>query len=160
MLKTLKNNIGLFALIAFVSVALLVLVPYLSIDKSSTSQGAPAPRDDNRLASRLGQTCVPVHTTVSIGNQATTEVLAANKFRAWAIIQQAARATNTTSILLGGDAVSGEGYTLGSTTNNITPHYPLEFELGIQVNRPATTTVDAITNEASTTVNVIECTYD
>ena len=149
-----------------ITIAILVIgglgalfLPNLKVDDSSTAIGFPAPRDENRVASTLGQSCVPTHSVVEVGDEATTALVSASKLRAWVMIQQPLNATNTLSLnITAGDAVDGEGISLTNSTT--TAGLLSYFEIGIDVDRPATSTIAGITNLASTTALVTDCLYD
>ena len=96
--------------------------------------------------------CTETHTSVAIGDDIATQILAKGS-RQWVIIQQPANATNTVALKLNGTAVMGQGYTLNggisSTTESIKFGYATEF--------PSSALIQAITNFGSSTINVIEC---
>ena len=100
-------------------------------------------------------------TTVSasvVGDDLSSTVLARNSNRAWAQIElpvtSAGIATNTVALSFdeGAVAVLGSGLTLSTTTT-------LTKEFGLQTPFPYTGAVTGITNTASTTVRVTECSF-
>ena len=120
----------------------ILLAPYLNKSDSDISlQGSL----------RL---CTITESTVAIGNQEATTVLAPGS-RQWAIIQQPVNATNTPTISFDGAAVSGQGYHLATTTN--THLFPSELRFGFATDLPTANSVSVITDIASTTVTVISC---
>ncbi len=96
-------------------------------------------------------------TAVAIGNQASTQVLATSSNRAFAIVQQvrnaAGVASSSVSLALNEDVLAtvGNGIQLSTTTPTLT--------FGINTPLPYTGAVHAITDTASTTLRVTECSY-
>lgn len=111
------------------------------------------PGQGGALTSR---SCEITQTTVSVGNQLTREMLATTSRRAWAIIQQPINATNTVSLSFneGASAVSGSGYELTEATT--TSDIP-QITFGLATDFPYISSVQAITNNGSSTVLVTEC---
>ncbi len=99
--------------------------------------------------------CSITESTTSIGNQASTLVLATSSSRQWAIIQQPTNATNTVTLSFSGfPAVSGRGYQLTpATTTSPVDELALGFATQFRTYAP----VRAITNTGSTTIKVIDC---
>ena len=97
-------------------------------------------------------------TAVTIGNQASTEVLSASGRRAWATLSQPVNATNNVSISLdeGADATLAGGIQLTSATST-SPITSIEF--GLKTHTPYTGAVTAITDTSSTTIRVTQCNY-
>lgn len=94
--------------------------------------------------------------TVAIGNEESTQVLASDARRAWAVIEQPTAATNTVSISLGSDAVDGQGFGLAPGGASTTPD---KLQIGLNTDFPYTGSVEAITSTGSTSVRVIDCRY-
>lgn len=96
-------------------------------------------------------------TVTSIGNQASVQLLASTSRRAWARVEQPINATNTVSVVFGGNlAVSGTGVVL--TPSTTTSPVPL-LDFGLNASLPFVGTVSAITNTGSSTVLVTQCVY-
>jgi len=98
--------------------------------------------------------------TVTLGNQASTEVLAAYSNRAWARIQQLPNATNTVYLALdeGTAATAASGVHLLSADAVSTSTDQL-IDFGRSTDLPYTGAVTALTDTASTTILVSECRY-
>lgn len=98
---------------------------------------------------------VSTSTVIAIGNQASTQLLAAHGRRAWAQfvlpVTSAGVATNTVSLAMGATAVTTGGFTLSTSSNAIT--------MGLNTDLPYTGVVSAITNNGSTSIGVVECRY-
>ena len=160
MSKLLKNPLALLSIGLFIALVLLV-VPSLQIGQSSTSQGAPAPRDDNRLAATLGESCDITHTLVPIQADQSTIILATTtspNIRAWAMIQQPESATTTASLNLTGEvAISGQGLLLHPATT--TTGSLFSFEFGVDIDRPIINAISGITDTSTSTLRVTECLY-
>lgn len=95
--------------------------------------------------------------SVAIGNQSATEILASKPNRAWARIQNIRNATNTPALSFENTATLTTGIRLGSELTTTTPAY---FELGLNTDFPYTGSTSAITDNGSTTVNIVDCLYD
>lgn len=97
--------------------------------------------------------CDVTESTVAIGAQAATTVLAAGSYQ-WAAFVQPVNATNTVSLSLGGTAAAGNGYLLTPATST-SPVPSAVF--GFAANMPYRGSVTARTGTGSTTINVLSC---
>lgn len=93
--------------------------------------------------------CDVTETTVAIGHQLATTILAAGSYQ-WAAFVMPVNATNTVSLLPGGTVTAGHGFQLTPTT---TP----QLVLGFAPNMPYRGAVTARSSTGSTTINVISC---
>ena len=100
-----------------------------------------------------GVNCTVTETLVAIGNGGPVTVLDTG-IRQWSIIQQLEGSTNVVSLSIGGTAVDGQGYMLGTNTTTLQPN---EFRMGFSTHYPSSDAITAITNTSSTSVNVITC---
>ena len=114
-------------------------------------------RDEDPFKGAFDAKCNVTQSVATIGDDISSEILAASGVRAWAVIQQPISATNTPSLSFdeGAAAVAGQGYTLDdvSSSTDETPRF------GRNAFFAYTGAVTGITNNGSTTVNVIECNY-
>lgn len=100
---------------------------------------------------------VSAPTSVTVGNQASSVILATSSRRAWARISQPLYATNTISIALNGaSAVANTGILIASTTAALVPTY---LDFGLNADLPYTGAVAGITSTGSTTLAVTQCNY-
>ena len=101
--------------------------------------------------------CTVTQTTVSVGDDISSTMLASAVNRAWATITQvrtsAGVASSSVSLSFGGTATVGNGYVLSTTTPEAT--------FGLNTDYPFTGAVTGITNgTASGTVLVTQCLYN
>lgn len=103
--------------------------------------------------------CTVTESKVSIGDQATTSILSDSSSRQWAIIRQPINATNTVALSTGSGATIGSGYELVPGNDYAAGHASTtdEFRLGFSTELRTDQGLTAITDEGSTTVNVIDC---
>lgn len=96
--------------------------------------------------------------SVTIGNQQSTQILSSHANRAFATLQQPINATNTVNVSFatGTAATLTSGLQLPAATST-SPSPSLTF--GLATDKPYTGAVTAITNVASTTLLVTECLY-
>lgn len=141
-MKTLYYTGSLVLIVAAVAVLFAYLVPQ-NLSAQALTLG------------RLGARCnMSATTTVVIGNQSSTQILAAHSLRAWATIQLPSLggvSTNTVSLNFDAPATLASGYELSTSTR--------EFSLGLNESFPFVGAVNAITSTGSTTIRVIECRY-
>ncbi len=97
--------------------------------------------------------CDVTETTVAIGHQAATTVLAAGSYQ-WIKLVQPINASNTVSTSLGGTAVSGRGDQLTPATST-SPVPSLVY--GFAPNMPYRGAITAKTSTGSSTINVVSC---
>lgn len=95
-------------------------------------------------------------TSVAIGHQSSTQIVAANALNAYVRIEQPSTATNTVFIAYGATATTQNSTRLSSSTNSMIPD---RIEMGLDTDFPYTGAVSAITNQGSTTVGVTVCRY-
>lgn len=96
-------------------------------------------------------------TLATIGNQATTQLLATTSRRAWARVEQPANATNTVAVAIGGGAAS---FSSGIVLTPATTTSPVPFvDFGLNADLPFVGTVQALSSTGSTTVLVTQCIY-
>ena len=97
----------------------------------------------------------------TVGNQASTQLLATSSRRAWAIIETPSGATNTVSLMLNQDvkATVGAGILINATTTNASYPVRQELQFGLNADMPYTGSVQGITNYGSSTAVVTECVY-
>lgn len=146
--KFLIAAIGLSLLLAVVS-ALLPIIAY----------GANAPLDENRNLSVLGQDCTVTASTTQIGNQQSLRIMASTTRRAWAVLQAGDNATNTVAFGLNDvNATLATGYLI-NVPNTLGASSTPNFSFGLKTDFPYTGAITAITDNGSTTIRVIECTY-
>jgi hypothetical protein len=95
---------------------------------------------------------------VTIGNQASTVVLATSTKRAFATIKQPEAATNSVAVRLqhGVAATLVTGYTLSNST---TSNAASEIAFGLSTDLPYVGAVTAISSTGSTSLEVEECVY-
>jgi len=98
-------------------------------------------------------------TRVTVGNQASSVILAAAGNRAWAMIQSPSSATNTVAISLGGTPTIGSGIEINSTSTDTTVVPMTYFTFGRNTDLPYTGAINGLTNLGSTTIQVVECLY-
>ena len=97
--------------------------------------------------------CDVTTTKVSIGHQAATTLLSAGSYQ-WVQIVQPINATNTVYLGIATTPVAGSGsYLTPATTTS-----PVQsVTLGFSVDRPFKGAIQAITNNGSSTVEVLTC---
>lgn len=118
--------------------------------------------DANRNPAKDGANCdVTTSSRVTIGNQASTRVLATSTNRAFARIAIGDSATNTVSTSFDEDnlAVLNAGLLIGLTQVGSGSTSTPEIDFGITTVFPYTGSVTAITDNGTTTVTVTECVY-
>jgi hypothetical protein len=111
------------------------------------------------FSSVAGSGCNVVSTTtINIGNQTATTIVASAANNAYVLIQQPVNATNTVALGLGANAsLTGSGIKLapgGASTS------PDSQAFGLNAPMPYTGSVSAITNLGSTTLGVTICRYN
>lgn len=118
-------------------------------------------RDPNGLPAKDGAVCtVSSVAAVTIGDDISTQVLAASTNRAWARISVGNNATNTVFASFDEGAAATLNNGIGLNTANAggassTPY----IDFGITTPFPYNGAVTAITNYGTTTVLVTECSY-
>lgn len=95
-------------------------------------------------------------TTVVVGNQSSTQIVAAHSLNAYVRIEQPSTATNTVFLAYGATASAANATRLSTSTNTMIPD---NIEMGLDTDFPYTGAVSAITNLGSTTVGVTVCRY-
>lgn len=96
-------------------------------------------------------------TTVGIGNQTSTEIVASAKNNAYVIISQPVNATNTVALGFGATAsLASSAVKLASTSTTVSPG---TFVAGLNSDFPYTGSIQAITSTGSTTIGVTVCRY-
>lgn len=118
-------------------------------------------RDPNGLPAKDGAVCtVSSVAAVTIGDDISTQVLAASTNRAWARISVGNNATNTVfaSFDEGAAATLNNGIGLNTANTGGASSTPY-IDFGITTPFPYNGAVTAITNFGTTTVLVTECSY-
>lgn len=120
-------------------------------------------RDPNGVPAKDGAACdTTTSSRVTIGNQASTRVLASSTSRAFARISIGDSATNTASLAFDEDAaaVLNRGILIGSSQAGFTGSTSTpSVDFGITTILPYTGSVTAITDNGTTTATVFECVY-
>ncbi len=102
------------------------------------------------------ESCVASTTQRILGNQASTQLLATSSRRAYAEIKNYITATNTISLAVNGAAATtNNGISLGNGTSTV----PQRYAFGLNTDLPYTGAITAISNNGSTSVEVLDCVY-
>ena len=103
--------------------------------------------------------CNVSQSSVTIGDDISTNVLSTTTRRAWARVSLANNATNTVSVRLNDvSAVHNTGILLNAAVAGGASTTPM-FEFGLNTDMPYVGAVKAITNLSTTTLLITECVY-
>ena len=110
-------------------------------------------QQDYFIGNSFSQCRTLTETLVTIGDEASTQVLSATSGRSWARIQLVVDsldiATNTPSVAFGSSATLANGLQLSTSTPFL--------EFGMDTDHPYSGIVSVITDKGSTTLRVSEC---
>lgn len=137
-------------------------VPALLGVNRTTGTTVPISAQPNAKALLVtGASCTATTTIATIGPGLSTRILATSTNRAWASIRQPLNATNTPSVAFNQDikATLAGGISLMSTSGMNTASTTDHIEFGLQTAFPYTGSVTAISNLATTSLQVTECQY-
>ena len=143
-----------------ISILSLVLVVGFTVVYAASTNSVL--KDPNGVPAKDGATCnTTTSSRVTIGNQASTRVLATSTNRAFARISIGDSATNTASLAFDEDvlAVLNQGVLIGMTSAGFSGTTTPSVDFGITTILPYTGSVTAITDNGTTTVSVFECVY-
>ena len=141
------NNLAKY-IVGILIIGLLISIA-ISLNTILKNTIGRAPLDANSRVQTDGELCYTSSVdSISVGTT-NVVVLAASSTRAYARIQLNGLKVVNLSFQPGVDAVSGEGFELSSSTPDIV--------FGLNTDFPYTGEVRALSETASSTVNVIEC---
>ena len=145
----------------FLFILAVVIVIGIQVYAAGTTNVAVL--DPNRHPAKDGANCdVTTTSRVTIGNQASTRVVATSTQRAFARISIGDLATNTVSFSFNEDAAAtlNSGLLIGLSQAGFTGSTSTPaVDFGITTVFPYTGSVTAITDNGTTTVAVTECVY-